>query len=209
MGIGIITMVPKLFTMVPQEQIHLKKKNVSTPTLPRCFLNRPYTVSADRDNLLAEENLCSEYEELQVTVDELVDAYLNTLDTTKACGPDGISARLLKECSFQIAPSLCELFNYSLRIGRLPSEWKAVDITTTHKKESREHAENYRPIPLLPVIAKLLERCVGRRLYEHMISAISPLQHGFVRNRSCITQLLRVLHSIGQNLDQNIQTDIL
>jgi hypothetical protein len=145
MGIGIITMVPKLFTMVPQEQIHLKKQNVSTPTLPRCFLNRPYTVSADRDNLLAEENLCSEYEELQVTVDELVDAYLNTLDTTKACGPDGISARLLKECSFQIAPSLCELFNYSLRIGRLPSEWKAVDITTTHKKESREHAENYRP----------------------------------------------------------------
>ncbi|CAB4038391.1 Hypothetical predicted protein, partial [Paramuricea clavata] len=42
-----------------------------------------------------------------------------------------------------------------------------------------------------------------------MISAISPLQHGFARNRSCITQLLRVLHSIGQNLDQNIQTDIL
>jgi hypothetical protein len=41
---------------------------------------------------------------------------------------------------------------------------------------------------------------------------ITPLQHGFMRNRSCVTQLLSVvsvLHSIGESLDRNIQTDIL
>ena len=82
-------------------------------------------------------------------------------------------------------------------------------ITPIHKKELREPAENYRPISLLPIIAKVLERCVSKRLYDHVINAISSQEHGFVRNRSCVTQLLQVLHLIGQNLDKNIQTDIL
>ena len=38
---------------------------------------------------------------------------------------------------------------------------------------------------------------------------ISHLQHGFLSGRSCITQLLSTLHSIGQLLDKNIQSDIL
>ncbi len=37
----------------------------------------------------------------------------------------------------------------------------------------------------------------------------ASVQHGFVRNRSCITQLLQVLHSVGQCLDKNIQSDII
>ena len=59
---------------------------------------------------------------------------LSELDTTKACGPDKIPARLLKECSEQIAPSLCSLFNHSLSIGQIPREWKSADVTPIHKK---------------------------------------------------------------------------
>ena len=145
--------------------------------------------------------------ELTVDVAE-VENYLRNLDITKASGPDKIPARLLKECGRHIAPSICELFNVSLRVGRLPVEWKSANVTPVHKKHLKEPAENYRPISLLPIIAKLLERCVCRRLYEHVISAISLGQHGFLRNRSCTTQLLQVLHKIGKNLDSNIQTDI-
>jgi hypothetical protein len=54
--------------------------------------------------------------ELQVSLQE-VEFYLRNLDATKACGPDGLPARILKECSHSIAPSLCELFNFSLRVG--------------------------------------------------------------------------------------------
>ena len=49
-------------------------------------------------------------------MDEVMEC-LSELDTTKACGPDKIPARLVKECSKQIAPSLCSLFNHSLSIG--------------------------------------------------------------------------------------------
>ena len=59
------------------------------------------------------------------------------LDTSKACGPDGIPTRLLKECSFQIAPSVCELFNHSLHTGQIPSEWKSANVTPVHKKDRR------------------------------------------------------------------------
>ena len=134
---------------------------------------------------------------------------LSELDTTKACSSDKIPARLLKECSEQIAPSLCSLFNHSLSIGQISCEWKSADVTPIHKKDSKEAAKNYRPISLLPIVSKVLERCVGNRFYNHLKDLISVLQHGFLPNRSCVTQLLSVLHTVGQSLDNNIQSDMI
>ena len=145
---------------------------------------------------------------ITLCVEEVSDC-LNSLDTTKACGPDGIPSRLLKECSQQIAPSLCTIFNHSLICGRFPSEWKSANVTSVQKKNSKEPAENYRPISLLSIVSKVLERCVYNHMYADVIQLISPLQHGFLRKHSCITQLLSVLHNIGQNLDNNTQSDVL
>ena len=145
---------------------------------------------------------------VKVSVDEVCD-YLKGLDTSKASGPDGIPARLLKECCDQIAPSLCAIFNQSLSSAKVPTEWKSADIAPIHKKDSKEPAENYRPISLLPIVSKVLERCVFTRLYIHLKCLITDLQHGFMKNRSCVTQLLSVLHAIRLNLDKNIQTDVI
>ena len=149
-----------------------------------------------------------EISQIQMSVDD-VTKHLIGLDTSKACGPDGIPVRLLKECSQQIAPSLCGIFNHSLSSGQIPTEWKSADITPIHKKDSEEPAENYRPISLLPIVSKVMERCVFNCLYDHVNNLITPLQHGFLRNHSCVTQLLSVLHTIGRNLDKNIQTDVI
>ena len=170
-------------------------------TKPSCEINGDENKYEDITNV-------TNIGELQVSVQE-VEFYHRNLDATKTCGPDGIPARILKECSCSIAPSLCELFNLSLRVGRLPVEWKAANLTPVHKKGLKEPAENYRPISLLPIIAKVLERFVCKQLYGHVITYISLSQHGFLRNRSCITQMLQVLHKIGENLDKNIQTDII
>ena len=100
-----------------------------------------------------------EISQIEVSVEE-VREYLNGLDASKAGGSDGIPARLLKQCSEQIAPSLCAIFNNSLRSGRIPREWKSAEITSIHKKESKEPADNYRPISLLAIVSKFLESCV-------------------------------------------------
>ena len=127
-------------------------------------------------------------------------------DITKASG--GISARLLKECANEIPPSLCMMFNTSLKTACLPKEWKEANVTPVHKKDSKELASNYRPISLFCLINKVLERCIRNSLRCH-VNVITQLQHGFMQNRSCVSQQLSVLHSIGKNLDKNIQTDIL
>ena len=50
--------------------------------------------------------------------------------------------------------------SYGLK-GKIPREWKSADVTPIDKKDSKEAAENYRPISLLPIVSKVLERCVG------------------------------------------------
>ena len=51
--------------------------------------------------------------------------------------------------------------------------------------------------------------CIRLINYDHVKHLITKAQHGFLRRRSCVTQLLSVLHTIGQSLDKNIQTDVI
>ena len=131
------------------------------------------------------------------------------LDPKKASGPDNISIRLLKECATSITTSLICLFNKSLQRGTLPSEWKLSNVIPIHKKGDKSFVENYRPISLLCVIAKVMERCIYNHLVDHIRKMISLAQHGFLRGKSCTGQLLSVLHRISKNLDSGKQTDIL
>ena len=72
-----------------------------------------------------------------------------------------------------------------------------------------EQTENYRPISLLCITSKDLERCVCITLNNHVKQFISPLQHGFFPNLSCTTQLLSVFNAISQNLNKNIETVVI
>ncbi len=144
--------------------------------------------------------------DLTLTVEE-VQAALESLDSTKATGPDGIPARLLKETASVISPSLCKLYNKSLELGIFPQEWKIANIVPIYKKGEREHTENYRPISLLPIVSKVLERCVFSNIKDHLFQLIQKLQHGFISGKSCVTNLLEVLDYIGSELDNGGQID--
>ena len=79
-------------------------------------------------------------------------AALKALEVDKATGPDEIPAKLLKETASVIAPSLCKIFNKSLQLGYLPSDWKLANVVPVHKKGAKDHLENYRSISLLPIV---------------------------------------------------------
>ena len=59
---------------------------------------------------------------------------LSNLDPNKASGADGIPCRLLKEVAHEIAPSLCSLFNFSLSLGVVPTEWNLQTFPLSSKK---------------------------------------------------------------------------
>ena len=80
--------------------------------------------------------------DIAISEEEVVRHLLN-LDPSKSPGPDNIPGLILKQCSTVIAPSLCSLFNHSLKTGTLPSEWKSANVTPVHKKNKKEPASNY------------------------------------------------------------------
>ena len=81
-----------------------------------------------------------------------VESVLANLDTTKAIGPDEISARLLKETAPVFSTSLCTLYNKSLNQG--VEEWKIADIVPAYKKGDKEYVENYRTTSLFFVLCR-------------------------------------------------------
>ena len=68
------------------------------------------------------------------------------------------------------------------------------------KKENKEHAENYRPISLVCLVYKILERCVFNSIKDRVYSVIDSSQDGFITGRSCLSQLVEVFDFIGSQL---------
>ena len=132
---------------------------------------------------------------------------LLSLDVNKATGPDKFPSRLLKNCAPRICGSQCALFNKSLSLGTLPSAWKLSNVIPIHKGGATKEASNYRPISLLSVESKVLERCVYDKIIDHISNQLHRLQFGFLKGKSTVSQLLQVLHIIGQMLDNRVQCD--
>ena len=147
-------------------------------------------------------------EEISLSPCEVV-AALRSLDVSKASGQNGISARLLKETAEEVTPSLTLHYNQSLETGEFPGAWKLANIVPIYKKGNKDHVENYRPISLLNIISKVLERCVLVRLRDHLLTILHRVQHRFIPGKSCVTQLVEVIDYIGSLLDSGKQTDVI
>ena len=77
------------------------------------------------------------------------------------------------------------------------------------KKGDRDKVNNYRPVSLLSIVSKIMERCIYNNIYSFVSKDISEKQHGFFSGRSCNTQLLEVYHKIGEFVDKGFQTDVI
>jgi hypothetical protein len=133
---------------------------------------------------------------------------LSTVDPGKASGPDGIPGKLLRECALEISPALTAIFNASLLQGKVPSAWKRANVTPVFKKGDKSCVENYRPISLLSLVSKVLERCIHKKVLPFLQPIISDCQHGFMPNRSCVTQLVDFTYNLGSNYDRGFDTDV-
>jgi len=75
-----------------------------------------------------------------------------------------MSSYLLKNGRYYLLERLNELINYSFRIGSIPDAMKIACITPIHKSGDSTETDNYRPISVIPLFAKILEKCMYRRL---------------------------------------------
>lgn len=124
---------------------------------------------------------------------------LKATDVSKGAGPDGISPVFIENCAESLCKPLHILFNKSLKLGVFPDKWKQALITPVFKNGSKQNIENYRPISKLNIFAKIFENIITKFISASISSLIIPQQHGFISNKSTITNLLpytEFLHSV-------------
>ena len=85
--------------------------------------------------------------DLNITVNG-IEKLLSNINPNKAVGPDGITSRVLKELSSEIAPILQIIFTKSYDTGELPDIWKNANVNPIFKKGKKFDAINYRPVSL-------------------------------------------------------------
>ena len=85
---------------------------------------------------------------------------LNNLKIHRAPGPDGLSARVLKECSSEIASILALIYNETLAQGTVPDDWRQANVAPIFKKGEKYDAANYRPVSLTCICCKTLEHII-------------------------------------------------
>ena len=122
----------------------------------------------------------------------VVFSLLSKLCKSKATGLDKISAKLLQLCPDLIAESLCIIFNSSINTGIFPDEWKCSKVIPLSKQGERSDLTNYRPISVIPVVAKVFERIIYNQVYAFLVdtNVLSNNQSGFRCLHSTVTALL-------------------
>ena len=139
-----------------------------------------------------------------ITLSELeVESVIKTLVIGKASGPNGLSNRILRELSSELAIPFCALFHQSLRSGTFPGLYKEANVCPVPKKGDLSIVSNYRPISLLNSESKLFERLVFKYLFNHLQdnNLLSSLQSGFIPGDSTVNQLTFLYNIFCQALD--------
>ena len=101
---------------------------------------------------------------------------------------------MLKNTASSIAPSISDIFNYSLQCGQLPMQWKTAMIVTIPKSTNKSDPGNHRPVSLTCILCKLLEKHACQVMEEYLkeTNQLCDNQWGFRSGRSTTTALISV-----------------
>ena len=120
------------------------------------------------------------------TTPRVVKNIISELQSKTSRGMDGIPTKVLKSTPDNVIYILTHIFNLSLRSGIFLNKFKLAKVEPIFKKGARHDVNNYRPISLLPVFSKILEKLIYRRLLSFLTrqNFFHENQFGFRKNYS-------------------------
>ena len=126
------------------------------------------------------------------------------MNGSPACGADGLSMRFIKTCLPSVCHVITHIVNSSLISHTVPRSWKLTIIHPIQKNPKSTDTTNYRPISILPTIAKITERVVYEQLFDFFTShhLFSPCQHGFRTGHSTESALLTMTDRLLEGMDR-------
>ena len=145
------------------------------------------------------------FEFKNITRAELV-SVLKKVKASKAPGLDKISSKLLKAAGDSIIESLMYLFNLLLNTGIFPDDMKLAKVTPIYKSGERTNCGNYRPISIISVVAKILEKTIYNQIFDFLKqnSILVNQQSGFRPLHSTETTLLHSANQCLINMDKGL-----
>ena len=147
-------------------------------------------------------------DDVAFSVDDVVKLLL-AVNPYKSMGPDELHPVLLRELAHQIAPIVHLLFRRTLDTGMVPHQWKMAHITPIFKKGKKSDPGNYRPVSLTSCLCKIFERLITAEILNHLErnKLLSECQYGFRPNRSCQWQLMNVIETWTDMLEDGEPID--
>jgi len=138
-----------------------------------------------------------------ITKDEL-NTTINKLEINKSPGIDEISSKVLVPRVRDILDPLLYIYNLSFSTGVFPSALKVSKVIPVYKKKSKTNPGNYRPISLLSIFDKILEKLMHKRLYSFLSkhNILYEHQFGFRPNHSTTLALIEIADNIRKEVDE-------
>ena len=125
--------------------------------------------------------------------DEILKIITN-LQNSKSTGLDYIDTYTIKLIAHDILPAITHIVNLSIRDGIFSRSWKSAKVVPLLKKDDPLNPKNYRPVALLPVLSKILERAVFQQLVGYLDhnGILHPNHHGSRKGHSTATALIQM-----------------
>ena len=165
------------------------------------------TMSNDIDQK-KDENVFRSILDLPLISPDFVDKEIRKMSATKATGLDDLSCRILKLARPAIIESLTYILNLSLSTGVFPSAWKEAKVIPLHKGGDLDDTNNYRPISILPVVSKIIERAVHNHVYSYVSQheILNEHQSGFRPGHSTESALVDMVDDWLSNINSGKMT---
>ena len=137
------------------------------------------------------------------TTNSEIEKIISSLKNNKSPGPDNIGPKIIKSIADIVTEPLSFIYNMSFAKGIVPHQLKISKVILVYKKGNRNSVGNYRPISLLNVFEKILEKLMYKRLYDYLSvnNVLYDYQFGFRKYHSTSLALIDVMDDIYQQLD--------
>ena len=148
----------------------------------------------------------------RVSVEDVL-KIIQGLKNSTATGVDFIDTRTVKLASQQIAPALTHIINLSISTNTFPSLWKYAKVVPLLKSFTADTLlpKSYRPVALLPVLSKVLEKAVFTQLVKYLEenNLIHPNLHGSRASHSTSTALIQLYDKWADELEKDKMVGVL
>ena len=133
-----------------------------------------------------------------------VSEYINEIDVNKGPGIDNIHPKLLKLAVKKVSKPLSHIFNLSFACGRIPSILKSSRVIPIYKGSGNPMSpSNYRPISILPVRGKILEKSIHKQIQETLGNdLIYKYQYGFRKGHGTSEAIRDLVDDLYQNINR-------